>query len=192
MQDSVVFAGTKANGIFVSTDFGTTWNVSSNGLPAQPDIRCLYVYQHQVFTGTGAGEIFASNNFGGNWFSIGDSLEGAPVLSLYASGGWLYAGMNAGGVWKRPLSEITGNQETVNNASFSVYPNPADNLLFIEIPSASERTTLEIYTIKGEVILTKKVDAGIKTLDIHDWAPGIYLVKVYDDLFNSTRKILKQ
>jgi len=34
-------------------------------------------------------------------------LIGLPILSLYTYGDFIYAGLNAGGVWKYPISELT-------------------------------------------------------------------------------------
>ena len=104
--DGYLFAGTKNAGIFVSSDQGANWSPASYGIPSQANIRCLHNHNNIVFAGTGDGDVFASLDYGNNWIMLSSGLNFKPVLSLWVYNDYLYAGMNAGGVWKYPLSEI--------------------------------------------------------------------------------------
>ena len=171
-----LFAGTISDGIFISNNNGTTWNSQSNGLPLLSNIRCFDAYDTVVFAGTGDGEIFASYNYGNNWISINNGLSGSPVLSLCSSGNYLYAGINAGGVWKRPLSEILATKEINNDESnISVYPNPAINYLTIE---TLLKSTFDILNIQGQIVLQQPLQKGKTKIDIEGLAKGIYILKL--------------
>jgi hypothetical protein len=61
-----------------------------------------------VFAGTEEGRVFVSDNYGDSWVDISHGLVGGPVLSLHTYDDTLYAGVNAGGVWKYPVSEPRG------------------------------------------------------------------------------------
>jgi hypothetical protein len=103
--DGYLFAGADAGGIYRSSDQGENWFQTSNGLPENVPIRCMHVYENRIFAGTGDGSVFISCDYGNNWINISDGLIGSPVLSLYTYGDFVFAGLNAGGVWRYPLSE---------------------------------------------------------------------------------------
>ncbi len=187
-----LFAGTNADGVFVSTNNGNNWSASSNGLPSQSNIRCMCVYGNNVFIGTGNGEIFASNNYGGNWISVTTGLVGSPVLSLCVSGANLYAGIDAGGVWKRPLSEITGINTFDSYLSFNIYPNPANEQLTIESTRLFESGIVSIFNINGQQLFTKKIDDCKIKINITNFACGVYFVKIFSNDCISIKKFIKE
>jgi hypothetical protein len=106
--DGHFFVGTKTEGVYRSDDQGGNWYQSSNGLPEHTYIRCMHVFEDRIFAGTGEGSVFSSNDHGDSWIAISYGLVGSPVLSLHTYGDYLYAGLNAGGVWQYPLSEQIG------------------------------------------------------------------------------------
>jgi len=58
-----------------------------------------------------------------------------------------------------------------------VYPNPASEKLFIDIPKAAER--LEIYDMQGKLIMqTAAIEVGVHSIDVSALAEGIYVVLV--------------
>lgn len=52
------------------------------------------------------GEIFLSHQLGAGWTALGGGFSGHPLLSLWPSGDYLFAGLSGGGAWKHLLSEI--------------------------------------------------------------------------------------
>ncbi|MCB0476656.1 MAG: T9SS type A sorting domain-containing protein [Crocinitomicaceae bacterium] len=52
------------------------------------------------------------------------------------------------------LSILENNQQN----KLKVYPNPAKNLLNIEIPIANEKTEIEIYDTRGKLVLQNHQD----------------------------------
>jgi ligand-binding sensor domain-containing protein len=172
--------GTKTSGIFVSTDNGINWSIASNGLPVNSNIRCLCVNGTDIFAGTGNGEIFLSNDYGNNWMSVSDGLMGSPVLSLCVYSNNLYAGINAGGVWTRPLSEITEIKNKNKTVFINVYPNPTNGELHIN--NVSDFSSLEIINVLGKVICKYTPDnyQTLNEIDLTKVTKGIYFVKVYN------------
>ena len=141
---------------------------------------CLYVLGNAIFAGTGSGEIFGSYDYGISWVSISDGLIGAPVLVLYYSGTYLYAGLNAGGVWKRPLSEITEVTKIKGNSLIRLYPNPARNKLISETDHDNDICTISVIDVNGQELIKHTV-IGCKTeIDISNLAKGVYFIKKYN------------
>jgi len=102
-DDGVVIAGTPEDGVFVSTDRGSTWIPWNFGLidlavytiAVSPDFAC----DHMVFAGTESG-VFRSSSGGRGWKETSFPMDAAPVLSLTLSaGGLLYAGTETHGLF---------------------------------------------------------------------------------------------
>jgi len=76
----------------------------------------------------------------------------------------------------------TGISTVVNIASIKVYPNPAGNNcnIMVELNTA-QNISFEIYNSIGQSMWNKKLDdftSGIETVDISNFAQGIYIVKI--------------
>ncbi len=93
--DGVLFAGTNGNGVFRSTDRGTTWSPVNNNL-TNPAILSLTATGSFVFAGTGGSGVFRSSDYGMSWTRVNDGLTGLFVSSLVSSGSTIFAGTNAG------------------------------------------------------------------------------------------------
>lgn len=120
------------------------------------------------------GDMFGSNN--GNFVGYLDDLKiynyalsQADITSLFTT--------NA-------LSSQNFNQ---NNLEVSLYPNPANDVLNIEI--TNEVKAIEIYNIQGQ----KVKSTNQKQINVSDLANGMYMIKVQDmEDAVSTKKFMKQ
>ena len=89
-----LYAGTD-NGLFLSTNYGATWNAISNGLTNKV-IRAFTHIGNSLFVGTLDG-IYISNDGGANWIAHNDGLSSKSIWCLIANNNILYAGTNIGG-----------------------------------------------------------------------------------------------
>ena len=90
-------------------------------------------------------------------------------------------------VWGQ--TELVGIDETVKN-DFSVYPNPANGVLFVETahaPSLPDQT-YRITNIMGQTLLQGSINAEIQQINIASLPAGLYFLSVG----NTTQKIVKQ
>lgn len=95
-------------------------------------------------------------------------------------------GNNSGEVVEEPPLSI----ETVDWGNIlHVYPNPVTTVLNIEIDDAEGEYTLDITSIDGTNVLTRRVKSRT-TLDVSDYPKGYYLVRVLTSNKNLTRKIV--
>ena len=74
--------------------------------------------------------------------------------------------------------------------SFTVYPNPLTDTLFIDNTNNLTIRSVAIYSIFGQLVLTK--DDDFHKTDIAHLSQGIYLVKIATEHGNVTKKIIKQ
>jgi hypothetical protein len=73
-----------------------------------------------------------------------------------------------------------------------VFPNPATDFIRLETES-NEMTNLEIYNISGQLIATEIINSMEFSLNVSNFAKGLYLVKIQlADNIVITRKILIQ
>ena len=124
------------------------------------------------------------------------------MLSLAANNDDVFAGTNAAGVWKRPLSQIISdveNERTISPLSYSLeqnFPNPFNpsTTISFSIPG-QEFVTLEVFNALGEKVAdlvneTKTAGKYSISFDARDLASGIYLYKISAGNYTQTRKML--
>ena len=100
-----VFAGTWAGGVYLSTDYGSSWTEVNNGL-SNLIIRSLTVSGSNVFAGSDGGGVYRSTNNGTSWVAINTGLLNLYVTAIITSGSNIFAGTWGSGIWQRPLSEV--------------------------------------------------------------------------------------
>ncbi len=97
----MLFAGAQ-NGVFLSTNNGTSWTAINNGLFDQID--ALLVNGTNLFAGVmGAGTdggVFLSTNNGASWTSVKNNLPINDITALAESGTVLFAGTHGAGIFR--------------------------------------------------------------------------------------------
>lgn len=83
---------------------------------------------------------------------------------------------------------ILNNQSLVAESfDFALYPNPAQNELFIQMSVFNKDTEVFIYNTLGKKIWSKTLNQPKEKIDISHWAKGIYFIQV-----NSKGKVLSK
>jgi hypothetical protein len=84
-----------------------------------------------------------------------------------------------------------GIKETYNNADWSVYPNPATDILNVK-SMTGKAANIEILDVTGKQVKYATVGAGSSTVDIASFVPGVYLyqIKTLDQQVVRTGKLL--
>ena len=105
------------------------------------------------------------------------------------------------GVWNRQLTqqEITalyngvtvGASDLSESKSFSIYPNPTQNIININVNSEDLGLPIKLFDIYGKLALSKTIDQKDFNLDLTNLAKGIYLLR-FEDNKGSNFKIVKQ
>lgn len=90
------------------------------------------------------------------------------------------------------ISKITFSQwassipETAREQALSIYPNPAKNVININIPD--NRNTLRIYTITGSLLITKELQSTVNTIDISGLTDGVYIMKCGNNVLKFSKQ----
>lgn len=73
----------------------------------------------------------------------------------------------------------------LSKSTVNLYPNPVENILYIEVKDADKA---EIYNITGAKITEKTLQKGKNQIDVSSLQKGVYIIKVN----NSTFKVIKK
>ena len=89
-------------------------------------------------------------------------------------------------------SQRKGRIITSNNIQpLQVYPNPANNLITVQIPDNSLNSAYaEIYDISGKILIKQKLTSESLNIDVSLLSNGIYLIKVKTDSQNLKKLII--
>jgi photosystem II stability/assembly factor-like uncharacterized protein len=181
-----IFAGTE-NGLFLSTNNGSDWALLNNG-QSSSWVQSLSANGTELFAGTLDAGIFLSTDNGSTWIQQNEGLTDNSVLSLDVIGTYLFAGTQSHGLWKRPLSELTGISSELKDLphNFTLsqnYPNPFNpgTVISWSLPSASY-LRLTVFNTLGQTI--KILENGFKqegnysiNFNAVDLPDGIYFYK---------------
>jgi uncharacterized protein (TIGR02145 family) len=85
---------------------------------------------------------------------------------------------------------ITGIQLSPNDKKLSVFPNPSEGVFTITLASnLAKNATAEIFSMDGKMALRQTIWNKSGTIDMADYAKGIYILKITADSKIFTQKI---
>ncbi|MGO9482915.1 MAG: T9SS type A sorting domain-containing protein [Candidatus Kryptoniota bacterium] len=178
ISDSNIFVGTEGDGVFISTDNGSTW------LNKGPSfIYSLAASDSCLFAGTSIG-IFTSSDDGLNWNAANTGLTNLSVWDLAVYNNKIYAGTDSGGVY------------VSSNNSSSWVPLGAAALNYRVRSIIVSDTDIFVGTEGGGVFLStdngtnwNPINTGLTDLNIYDLAvsgKNIFAGTRFDGIFLST------
>ena len=89
--------------------------------------------------------------------------------------------------------KILGNalslNEVENNASFGVYPNPANDFVTISDANGAE---IKVIDMLGRTLISKVVKSTNETISINDLQTGMYMIQIVKDGQTSSQKLIKR
>jgi hypothetical protein len=79
----------------------------------------------------------------------------------------------------------------IENASLSVYPNPANNILNFQLNRTNIRyTNWVLINNLGAEVLSNRVTSGVNTIDVSRLAKGVYTIKLYNEEKVIAKKVI--
>jgi photosystem II stability/assembly factor-like uncharacterized protein len=193
-------------GVFHSTDGGLTWSPFSSGLPFNPSVyapavNSIAVHGGYVFAGLDPG-LYSSTITNNNWANFGQNLPGGRVLSLFVNDSSVFAGTELSGIWRAPLSAVTGVKQPIASAlprSFQLeqnYPNPFNPSTTISYQlSEVSIVKLNVYDILGRQVATLvngRQNAGNYnvTFNASNLSTGVYFYRLQAGTYSNTKKLM--
>ncbi len=190
-------------GIYVSNDTGRTWQLHSVAGHSVFEIKEHPLSPYIIAAACGNGGVWVSGKGGNSFEPINGGLpENTSVRkvefkhsAITQSGFELFASVYGEGLYKHSgiIVSVDDKSEPIDFKISSVYPQPANDLLYIEINSNSESFSLAtIYDLTGTELLSQQISltSGInlvKISDITSLKSGTYLITI-----NTNNEILRK
>ncbi len=71
-----------------------------------------------------------------------------------------------------------------------VYPNPANDILYVNVPESNNEFTIKICNIIGEIVFQKELNTEVTEIKTNDLKNGIYMVTISNSSFFECKKII--
>jgi hypothetical protein len=181
-----------------SSDGGQTWSTDAcAGLSAPgaiiegPDGTWysgrLFPSQEDLLT-----NIQRSMDKGQSWESIAGFCAYAIPGAVTPDGRYLYVYQSAGFLGRVDLESIVGTDETPLSAitQAKVYPNPANGLLFVDLPQDANMAQAVLYDLHGRQVQQQTGNTPSLTLDLSALPSGMYLLKVQGEGWLQTARVM--
>ena len=85
------------------------------------------------------------------------------------------------------------NSAATDNVDVRIYPNPANTEATITVDGINGKVEFVVADMNGRMIATETITCEgslVKTIDVSNLAKGAYFVHIYNDNFNTTRKLI--
>jgi photosystem II stability/assembly factor-like uncharacterized protein len=175
--NNYLFAGTRDAGVFYYDSWDNMWVPFSLGLPDNAWITSLANVGSALLASTANDGVYWHTDIDA-WEAFNWGLSNTQVRSLYVDDLYLYAGTNGGGVFRRPLTDISiGINEDISGDLISLYPNPARDKIILTSDPSCLPLQIQIISTEGKVIKETLLKNQISEVDISQLQPGFYLLK---------------
>jgi hypothetical protein len=107
-------------------------------------------------------------------------VHGLQRATPYGFSIWEFEVYPVAPVAGRTLAMATSVKGTESAFSVNVSPNPATNILNVQLKGAAKASVLEVYSITGQRVYQAKVNSNVNQLqvDISTWPKGIYIISI--------------
>ena len=89
------------------------------------------------------------------------------------------------------VEEPLSNQDFDFETNFTLYPNPAKDVINIKVKNEMEVKSISIYNTLGQILMTT-IHAENGEINVSNLQSGSYFIKVFTDKGSSTAKFIKQ
>jgi hypothetical protein len=112
-------------------------------------------------------------------------------LEINATDNKLYAGTYGRGLWRTDLYDSTLNVSDLSFEEFSLYPNPARDVINIRW-NGNENPSVRIYNSLGKLVYYAKNVNLRNTFQVEtsNFSEGLYFVKLSSSLGEITKKVV--
>lgn len=172
-------AGTQAgaSGTFIHNNVVRAMLAGANGnstvIPSNPAINTDYVYTNTYTLPTA----WDFNNI-------------EVIAYVFEKRGSLTYAVNAN---KWPCLATGEMQKSLSEVDFSIHPNPATDILNIDIPefNMSEEYNLKVFDVNGKLVSSYAVDKSNMTIDIQNLSKGIYVIVLSNGIKQKPLRFVK-
>ena len=173
--------------VFESNDAGDTWvNISGTQLPNLP-VNCIVFQSYakdDLYIGTDIG-VYHKDSTMTEWQLFNNGLPHVSVreLEIQYTAGKIRAATFGRGVWESDLNIFPSSINSINPLLIKVYPNPVNEKLTISTPYKLSRSSIQIYTITGQLVLKEDLVSDNTNISCEDLEKGVYIYKIFNESY---------
>jgi len=182
---------------------GTTGSLMS---ATNPMVNATWLFETNISSGLNA-------NMQLTWSpatEVNGFIHTGDYIAHYTSGAWdtatsVTATAVAGGMFSIQRKNITsfspfaifdqgttGISEVVVNNQFTIYPNPASNVVYIQNNSGLQgQINADVINILGQVVESYIITNSNSEISLSGLNPGDYFIKLYNDKSSVVKKVVK-
>ena len=183
VNDAGIFVSTHSEGVFLSTDIGTSWTAVNTGL-TNLNVQNLAASGSYLFAGTYGGGIFLSTNNGSNWTAVNAGLSNLKIYGLACSPPNVYAGTDGNGLF---LSTNNGSSWTSAGFSNKTVGDiiTRNSIVFAGVSYSTGGVYRSMDSCKSwTAVMNGVTDKNVLSLAVN--GSNLYLGTAYNGLFLST------
>lgn len=181
------------------------YNDSNGNSSSQNQNVVIYGLDTSIAINGSTGQLtsnYTSNSVTYQWFSCG-----SPISPIHAATNRSYQPTLSGNygviISDSGCADTSGcrlvniSSSMVKDYGFAlqvkIYPIPADNILYIEIPERIDETEMKLYDIKGQLVNEQHIpSSGYLKLDVHGVHAGVYYLEIRTENGLSWNKVIIQ
>jgi PKD repeat protein len=178
--------------VLETTPSGTYYNMSEGIADTALNSNNLAITANAgaIYTPTSSVANFTASSTGGtsyNWtFGDGGTSTMQNPVYTYASNGNYTASLTVGNACNSltitmPVGITTRLSEEVLQRSVSIYPNPANDKVFIDVKENNVSFDIVIFNSEGKVVFSDKTTLANKEINLAEFAKGLYLIQIKDE-----------
>lgn len=136
--------------------------------------------------GTPSGGTFSGAGIVGNTFNPQAAGTGTFTIS------YTYTGSNACSNVAHStimVANCTGIEESLGDAGLEVYPNPAQEVVYVKLPG-TDACVVTVYSMTGKLVYSGKTSETLHTIDLREFGKGLYILNVNSLQGQLSKKIL--
>lgn len=166
----------------------TVYALPSVNLSTATDLTCLSNGLISL-TGSPAGGTYSGTGVSGNNFN--PSTSGAGSFTVTYS--YTNANSCSNSASKVIVVELCTGLEDINGGELLIYPNPAKETLTVKFgASPGNHAVVELYDAIGKLVVSQKATEQLVTLDVQQFARGIYMLRIVSGDSQVVRRIVKE
>jgi len=193
--------------LFKTSDHGATWTPVTVASGTMFTYDMCHVPGTNMFISTGGDLSSAGHSLHGigtsyttddgtTWHTIDTAVSHTAILFTGAQQGWtggLTRTGGLGGAFKATWPATGINETEMEHADVTVYPNPVNDDLTVQLEGVSQRESLSyaIMDLAGRMVESGKVHNGEK-VDVSSLNAGMYFLNVSNGWRAGTVKLMKQ
>lgn len=196
----VTFQNYNVTSVWYTNDGGSTWLNKEGNLPDIP-VKCILqnpLNLEEVIVGTELG-VWRTGNFSADyptWTQSYNGMRNVKVTDLdLRDDNMVYAATYGRGIFSGQFTAATAlsNNPFITQNKLAIYPNPASEIINIDMVDYQGELQLQLIDINGRIVLENKIKefSGHETLSITNLVKGVYFLRLINrDNLNHTQKII--